>query len=102
VGSAALVRAANLHVGAGLVQQAPQRTRATPALNAAPKTAVNLARAARQFVPSEGNADIMVTQHVARTDDHEAKRPRVLVARETIATGLSCDWQWKTRLLKIF
>ena len=61
--------------------------RATPALGAATKTAVNLAGGARRLLGRERGPNVVVGEHVAGADDHgrEAFQP-ALVLYATIDT----------------
>src|SRR5215831_17141332 len=54
----------------GLIDNAADRARATAALGAAAEAAIDLARGARCLAAIERRADVLIAQHVARTDDH--------------------------------
>src|SRR5262249_37505407 len=56
--------------GTGLIDNAADRARATAALGAAAEAAIDLARGARCLAAIERRADVLIAQHVARTDDH--------------------------------
>ena len=54
-----------------LVHEAADGERAAAALGAAAETAVDLAGRA-PLLRRDGGADILISQHIARTDDHGA------------------------------
>src|SRR5262249_27354664 len=54
----------------GSIDNAADRARATAALGAAAEAAIDLARGARCLAAIERRADVLIAQHVARTDDH--------------------------------
>jgi hypothetical protein len=54
----------------GLVDDATDGARAAAALGAAAETAINLPGRARRIAATERRADIVIAQHIARTDDH--------------------------------
>jgi hypothetical protein len=54
-----------------LIHEAADGARAAAALGAAAQTAIDLAGQARPL-RLDGGADILIAQHIARTDDHGA------------------------------
>jgi hypothetical protein len=69
------------------VHDPADRTRTASALGAATEAAVNLAGGARRSLRREGGPDVLVGQHVARTDDHgNPAVPARLVQSATIDT----------------
>jgi hypothetical protein len=69
--------------GQCFVHDAPDRARTAAALRTAPETAVDLASGSGSRGRDHGAADVMVGQHIARTNDHGENV--VIVAEETIA-----------------
>jgi hypothetical protein len=73
--------------GDSLVHDPADGARATPALGAATKTAINLAGGARRSLSRERGPNVVVGQHVARADDHgNPAVPARLVLYATIDT----------------
>ena len=75
--------------GAGdcLVHDPADGARATPALGAAAEAAIDLTGRSRRLLGAERRADVLVTQNVARTDNHgNPAFPRLLVPYATIDT----------------
>src|SRR5262249_33168658 len=71
----------------GFIDDAADRARATAALGAAAEAAIDLARRARCLAAIERREDVLIAQHVARTDDHGGLGSRaVLVLYATIDT----------------
>ena len=84
-------RAARARRAAGargrLVHDSADGTRAPPTLGAAAEAAIDLTGRAWCLLGCERRADIVVAQHVARTDDHgDPALPSVLVPYATIDT----------------
>jgi len=90
--TAVLAARATLAAGAagardGLVHDPADGARAPAALGAAPETAVDLPGGARRSLSRKGRANVVVGQHVARTDDHgNPAVPARLVHYATIDT----------------
>src|SRR3982074_3228902 len=71
----------------GLVHDAADGARAAAALGAATKAAINLAGGARRLLSRQRGPNVVVGQHVARTDDHgNPAVPARLVRYATIDT----------------
>ena len=56
--------------GNRVVHDPADSSRAAAALGATPEATIDLTRTARRLLGVECNAHVVVTQHVARTDDH--------------------------------
>jgi hypothetical protein len=68
-------------VGTGqrLVHNPPDGTRAPAALCAATETAIDFAASPRRVVAGQRRANVMIGQHIARTNDHRSEVPVAVI-----------------------